>query len=399
MPANLLLFLLPVLFGLGGLSANVIDIGDAVRRGDKMLPIAVESSDRNLTEIGRRAFNLHGAFRVSSADDAAIVLKLRQAGSNSVFMRVDSRGSEIRELRGKVTGNGIRDAVLRACDKTVEASLDLNGFFAGKLAFVGKQRGNSELYVSDLLFSRVRPLTADRALVTGPSWSPDGKQLLFTTYFKTGSPDIYKIDLSSGNRELIAGFKGTNSGAAFSPDGRLIAMIMSGTGNAELYVSDPSGRNIQRLTANDSLEAAPSWSPDGSRLVYVSDAPGRPQLFQVKSEGGSPRRIPTNISRYCAEPDWNPVDPERIAFTVAVGSGFQIAVYEASERDSKIVTSVADSAVEPVWLNDGRHLVFTQRQHGRTRLMLLDTETETVKPLHKPEFGDASSAGFVYPGR
>ena len=85
-----------------------------------------------------------------------------------------------------------------------------------------------------------------------------------------------------------------------------------------------------------------------------------------------------------------------IAFTAAVGGGFQIALYDSATRSSQILTSVQESAVEPAWLNDGRHLVFTQRQKGRMRLMLLDTETKKVSALHVPEFGDASSATFVY---
>ena len=45
---------------------------------------------------------------------------------------------------------------------------------------------------------------------------------------------------------------------------------------------------------------------------------------------------------------------------------------------------------------DGRHLVFTQRNSGSTRLMLLDTVTKKVSALHKAGFGDASSASYVY---
>jgi TolB protein len=231
--------------------------------------------------------------------------------------------------------------------------------------------------------------------VTGPRWSPDGRQLLYTTYHNSGFPDIYKIDLSSGRRTPIATYKGTNSGAVFSPDGRRIAMALSGTGNSELHVADADGRNPRRLTNNKSLESSPSWSPDGGRLVYTSDAPGKPQLFEISSSGGPARRIPTNISSYCSEPVWNPVDDSLIAFTAAVSGGFQIALYDAKTRSSKILTQGA-SSVEPAWLGDGRHLVFTQRQGGRTRLMILDSETGKVSALHQPGFGDASSASFVY---
>jgi TolB protein len=277
----------------------------------------------------------------------------------------------------------------------VEATLQSKGFFAGRLAFVCKKRGVSELYTSDLLFTRVSPLTADRSLITGPKWSPDGSSLLYTSYFKSGFPDIYMIDADSRRKTPVATFKGLNSGGVFSPDGRQIAMALSGTGNSEIYVSDSRGKNIRRLTRNKSLETSPSWSPDGRRLVYTSDAPGKPQLYEISSTGGPARRIPTNISSYCSEPVWNPVDESLIAFTAAVRGGFQIALYDAKKRRSEILTGGA-SSLEPTWLRDGRHLVFTQRNGDKVGLMLLDTVTKKVSALHRPSFGEVSAASFVY---
>ena len=204
------------------------------------------------------------------------------------------------------------------------------------------------------------------------------------------------IDLSSGRKKPIATFKGTNSGGDFSPNGRSIAMSLSGPGNAEIFVADSNGKNMRRLTTNKSLETSPTWSPDGRRLVFTSDARGKPQLYEISANGGPMRRLPTNVSSYCSEPAWNPVKDNLIAFTAAVGGGFQIALYDSASRSSKILTSVSHSAVEPVWLNDGRHLIFTQRQKGHMRLMLLDSETGKLSSLHVPSFGDASSASFVY---
>lgn len=377
------------------LPAETITLDPLDRAGEGRLAIAVESSDGGVGSLARRAFGLHGAYVGARPADAAFVVRLEPSGSRSVQLTVGSGQPFVEQLSRDVPGSDLQNAVLRACDLVVEATLQKRGFFAGKLAFVGKQRGVSEIYTSDLLFNRVRPLTRDRALVTGPKWSPDGRRLLYTTYYKTGFPDIYMIDVMTGQRTPVATYKGTNSGAVFSPDGRRIAMALSGTGNSEIYVADANGRNPRRLTENKSLEASPSWSPDGRRLVYTSDAPGKPQLFEIASSGGPGRRIPTNVSSYCSEPVWNPVDDSLIAFTAAVGGGFQIALYDAKTRSSEILTQGA-SSLEPAWLRDGRHLVFTQRQGGRTRLMLLDSETGKVSSLHKPGFGDASSASFVY---
>jgi TolB protein len=379
-----------------GAFAQVIDIGEAVRPGEGRLAIAVESSDPALATLARNAFSLHGGYVVTTPAKSVYTFKIERASGSSVLLTISSGQTGTEQLRRTVLGRDLQNATLRACDLAVEATLHTKGFFAGKLAFVGKQRGVSEIYTSDLLFNRVRPLTADAALVTGPSWSPDGSKLLYTTYYKSGFPDIYMMDLRTGTKRPVATYKGTNSGGAYSPNGRSIAMSLSSSGSAEIYVAESIDKTPRRLTTNKSLETSPTWSPDGGRLAFTSDARGKPEIYEIGVNGGPMRRIPTNVSSYCAEPAWNPVHENLIAFTAAVSGGFQIAVYDSNTRSSEIVTSVSQSAVEPAWLNDGRHLVFTQRENGRMRLMLLDTETKKVSALHVPDFGDASSASFVY---
>ncbi|MFO8027460.1 MAG: biopolymer transporter Tol [Opitutales bacterium] len=392
LPLLLISNLSPALYG----QSDILDIGEAVREGEDRLAIAVESSDAAARTLARRAFGLHGGITVTRPDDAAFTVRIERAGGGDAARLSVGSGEPFQEqLQRTVRGRDFNNAVLRACDLVLEATLESKGFFAGKLAFVGKRGGVSELYTSDLFFNQVRQLTRDRALVTGPRWSPDGSRLLYTTYFKTGFPDIYSINLATGRKTPIATFKGTNTGGIYSPDGRRIAMALTGTGNSEIYIADSRGKNMRRLTTNRSNEASPNWSPDGRRLVYTSDAPGRPQLYQISVNGGAPRRIPTDISGYCSEPAWNPVDSNQIAFTASIGGGFQIAIYDFKTRSSKQITSGA-SSVEPAWLSDGRHLVFTRREGGRTRLMVVDSETGEVSALHKTDFGDASSASFVY---
>lgn len=395
-------FFLLSFFSLIGLAAAVsaqngpIVLPDVVRAGDGRVAISVESANPATAALAQRAFNLHGGLVLARPEAAAFQVRIEPvAGGRSALLTVGSGNPYQEQLRRTVSGTDTNNAILKACDVVVEAVLRSKGFFAGQLAFVGKQGRVTEIYTTDLLFSQVRPLTRDRALVTGPRWSPDGSRLLFTTYFKTGFPDIYAINTRTGAREPIATYKGTNSGGTFSPDGSRIAMSLSGSGNSEIYVADARGRNARRLTTNKSLEASPSWSPDGRRLVYTSDAMGRPQLFVISVNGGAPQRIPTNISNYCTEPVWNPVHADQIAFTASIGGGFQIALFDFKTRQSKQLTQ-GGSSLEPAWCNDGRHLVFTRREGGRQRLMLLDTETGKETALHKAAQVDASSAAFVY---
>ena len=373
----------------------VIVLPGLIRSTEGVTAIALEGEDSKSVALGKQAFALHGGFRLTEAAKAAFIVRLESYGNKAgVAVRPDLNASVMWEAQAE--GVDASQALLRACDRAVEYITGKPGFFAGKLAFVGKRNGVSELFTSDLMFRSVVALTSDKALVTGTSWSPDGKKILCTTYFKSGFPDLYVFDLEAGLRTAIASYKGTNTGGCYSPDGTRIAMVISGSGDTELCVSDNRGQDLRRLTRNRSLESGPSWSPDGSQLVFTSDLRGKPQLFTLPSNGGKMRRLPTQVSSFCTEPSWNPVYEDLIAFTASTGGGFQIALYDARKGRARILTSVKGSAIEPAWTNDGRHLVFTQRMSGGTRLMLLDSLSGKISPLHRTSFGSASSASFIY---
>jgi TolB protein len=174
-------------------------------------------------------------------------------------------------------------------------------------------------------------------------------------------------------------------------------MVLSGEGNAEVYVGNAQGRQIRRLTNNQAVEASPAWSPDGSRLLFVSDSAGGPQLYMMSAGGGTPTRLATNISGYCAEPDWSAANPNKIAFTAKMGSKYQIGVFDLAARASKIVTKAPTDAIEAVWLADGRHIVCTFRGANTRSLYLVDTESSKATRLSPTSFGNALGAAYLAP--
>jgi TolB protein len=300
-----------------------------------------------------------------------------------------------------VNGSSTRNALLRAADVAVRATSNLPGFFASRLAFISERTGKPEVYTGDLFFGEVRQLTSDNAQALTPRWSPDGSRILYTSYFRSGFPDIFQIDLNTLQRTTFVSFKGTNSGARFSPDGRQVVMILSGEGNPEVYVSNAQGRQVSRRTRTaNAVESSPSFSPDGSQIVFTSDAAGGPQLYVMPAAGGSPRRLATNISGYCAEPDWNRVDANKIVFTIRQGRGFQVAVHDMSGRTPTTVVSSkipSTDVIEPSWLPDGRHIVCTARAANQRALWIVDTETGKATRISPAAMGQASQASVLAP--
>ena len=110
-------------------------------------------------------------------------------------------------------------------------------------------------------------------------------------------------------------------------------------------------------------------------------------------------RIPHQCELTLLEAAGNPIYPTKIAFTAAVGGGFQIFEYDFSKRASRMLTNGKNHAMQPCWANDGRHIFFTSRTSaGATRIMVVDTEFEEATPiaLHDRNFGNCSQPSFFY---
>ena len=392
------------------------NLGDVVIQADlKNTPILVSGATPELNSLANQAFNAHGAFR-RQAQGYAYKVDFAPAGGNQVQVTVTRMNREVSvEKTGKASaapakpatgavvlsqvagGTSSRNALLRAADLAVKAMTGKPGFFASKLAFIGERSGKPEVFVGDLFMGEVKQITNDKNLAMTPRWSPDGGRLIYTSYFRTGYPDIFVMDLGSLQRNTFVSFKGTNSGARFSPNGQNVAMVLSGEGNPEIYVGNAQGRQITRKTRTTAVEASPSFSPDGSQLIFTSDAAGGPQLYVMPAAGGAARRLPTRISGYCAEPDWSKADPSKIAFTARIGRGYQIAVYDLKGGIAKQVSKQPADAVEPSWLADGRHVVFSSRSAGASSLWILDTENGKATQLTPASAGKCSQASVLDP--
>jgi TolB protein len=286
----------------------------------------------------------------------------------------DQISKEVKLARAYSSGT-LRAQAHALADDVVLALTGKPGIARTKIAFKMRTGQGSEIYMADYDGYNARRLTQD-GLACAPAWMP-GHRVLYYTGYKSGFPDIYSYDLSSGIIKVIAAYPGLNTSPALSPDGSRLAMILSKSGSPDLYVAEADGHNPKQLTKTRDDESSPCWSPDGRAICYVSREGGRPVLYLIPANGGERRRLKTS-GLSATEPDWSP-DGRTIAFTTQRGgASFEICLVPA---EGGMAESLAPGE-NPCWAPNSRTLIFSRRlRDGRRILSLLDVPTKQYKDV------------------
>ncbi|WP_367279638.1 hypothetical protein [Ulvibacterium sp.] len=97
-----------------------------------------------------------------------------------------------------------------------------------------------------------------------PSWSPDGKKVIFDSNTKPGQPpaNITVISIDGSGLKNLSNSEGYNEFGAWSPDGKKITFVSDRDGNNEIYIMNADGTQQIRLTNNSFDDTIPSWSPE-----------------------------------------------------------------------------------------------------------------------------------------
>lgn len=167
-----------------------------------------------------------------------------------------------------------------------------------RLVFVGLTGGRSDLFQCNLDGSRLERLTDDRYLAQSPRYAPDGKSILFvtdqdsTTDFANlifAEPRLAILDLNTREVHPLPGMAGVNTTPQFFPDGRHVLYVSDRTGVPNIFIRDLETQRDAQLTnimngVNGIIPLAPAatLSRDGHRVVFSSFSRGAWDLYAIK---------------------------------------------------------------------------------------------------------------------
>ena len=204
----------------------------------------------------------------------------------------------------------------------------------------------ASLVVADANAERSTTVYQDaRRNVMAPSWSPDGKNILFGI-------GVYNLF-----------FNGFN-GQVFKGEDRI-------EGGAQIAMVDADGSNYRELTAGANNNGFPSMSPDGTRIVFRS--------FGAEGEGlrvmNLTTKAVTNLTQgYDNFPLWSPRG-DLIMFSRAAGGDYEIYTVHPDGSNVKRLTRSKGNDAHMAWSPDGEHIVFAS-----TRMGFKDEGTYTDAP-------------------
>ncbi len=296
---------------------------------------------------------------------------------------------------GQPLGDGIqfdveetswRRAAHKAADQVYARITGETPYFDSRVAFVAesgpKDARLKRIGIMDYDGANPIWLTDDSALVLAPRFSPDGQQLLFTS-FARGAPQVMLMDVTTLDTRALKQEAGTMSFAPrFSPDGRWIVYSREKSGNTDIWQMDVATGAERPLTSTPGIETSPGYSPDGTQIVFESDQSGSPQIYVMPADGsGEPTRISFGPGRY-GTPVWSPTG-DLIAFTNQQDDRFHIGVMRPDGGDEKMLTeSFLDEG--PTWAPNGRVVMFTRQTpggDGTPRLHSVDVTGRNMRPV------------------
>ncbi len=275
------------------------------------------------------------------------------------------KGEQLQGQSKLVLPADLRLAAHRVADEIHEKLTGERGVFATRIAYVLRTGKRYTLHITDPDGEGGQVALASPESIISPAWAPDGKRLAYVS-FETQKAAVWVQDLTTGERRMVANFKGSNSAPAWSPDGQSLVLTLSLAGPAQLYKVPAAGGTPRRLTSSNAIDTEAVYSPDGRHIYFVSDRGGGPQVYRVGSEGGAVERI-TFAGDYNISPSISP-DGKQLAFITRQSGAFRLMLQEIGSGQAATLTDTRDDE-SPSFAPNGRLIVYATRTQGNDVLM------------------------------
>ena len=149
--------------------------------------------------------------------------------------------------------------------------------------------------------------TIPRVAGWDPTWSSDGKQILFASAAE-GKTQLFVVNRNGSDLHQVSNLPAIRGRSDWSADGQFIVTYSGPTWNREVYMMNADGSNARQLTPRGGNSQGPSFSPDGKWVTFTAyfdnygDDHGC-EIYIIRTDGTDLRRLTNND--YCDyQPRW-----------------------------------------------------------------------------------------------
>jgi Tol biopolymer transport system component len=163
-----------------------------------------------------------------------------------------------------------------------------------RIVFTSLKDGDLDIYTMNVDGSDVRRLTTTPGYDGGPWWSPDGTKIVYRAWHPEPGPELdayrdllsrkmirpnrmelWVMNADGSDQRQVTNLGGANFGPSWTPDGQRIIFSSNHKNprsrNFDLYLVNLDGTGLEQVTFNGEFDGFPMLSPDGTKLIWASN--------------------------------------------------------------------------------------------------------------------------------
>jgi len=272
--------------------------------------------------------------------------------------------------------------------------------FTGKIAFLGGRGNWVRLYVMNANGTGLTEITPLNLLwISGVSWSPGAQYIAFEAITDPHKPihQIYKINADGSDLKQITSGQQSSRDPSWSPDGKNIIFAHENTNiqnkfgwyPEELDIMKSDGTEVRKLV--DDVTAY-SFRSDGSISVSIPATRDLTKTYIINSEGAVQDQLPNFPNRLI--PEWSP-DGKTIVSSDIYRTGCSGIIVMKSDGSDEVCLKI-EGITPPTeaggakWSPDGKYIIFSANPGGKSSIYLVKPDgTDLIQLVNLEDVGEA----------